>query len=189
MQLVVNLQRFDVMVLPNLYGYIVSDLCAGLIAGVGRRAERQHPGQSAAIFASVHGTAPDIAGQGKAIRTALLLSACMMLRHLGEIDLAGRIEQACHDVIASKQHVTFDLGGTATTSEFTRSHHRTAVPSSFGSVLQFIGLPIPLHFKRTDRRFRSSRLLVRSTISRTSNSQERVPFLAYLPISVASLMM
>ena len=69
----------------------------------------------------MHGTAPDIAGQGKANPTALLLIACMMLRHLGEIDHAGRIEQACYNVIGSKQHVTFDLGGTATTSEFAQA--------------------------------------------------------------------
>ena len=108
------------MVLPNLYGDIVSDLCAGLIGGLGV-APSGNIGEGAAIFESVHGTAPDIAGQGKANPTALLLSACMMLRHLGEIDLAGRIEQACHDVIASKQHVTFDLGGTATTSKFSQA--------------------------------------------------------------------
>jgi isocitrate dehydrogenase (NAD+) len=69
----------------------------------------------------VHGTAPDIAWQGKANPTALLLSACVMLRHLGEIDLAKRIEQACYDVIASKEQVTLDLGGTATTSKFARA--------------------------------------------------------------------
>ena len=120
MQLVANPQRFDVMVLPNLYGDIVSDLCAGLIGGLGI-APSGNIGESAAIFESVHGTAPDIAGQGKANPTALLLSACMMLRHLGEIDLAARIEQACHDVIASKQHVTFDLGGTAKTSQFAQA--------------------------------------------------------------------
>ncbi len=120
MQLVANPQRFDVMVLPNLYGDIVSDLCAGLIGGLGI-APSGNIGESAAIFESVHGTAPDIAGQGKANPTALLLSACMMLRHLGELDLGGRIEQACYDVIASKQHVTFDLGGTARTSQFSQA--------------------------------------------------------------------
>jgi isocitrate dehydrogenase (NAD+) len=120
MQLVANPQRFDVMVLPNLYGDIVSDLCAGLIGGLGL-APSGNIGESAAIFESVHGTAPDIAGQGKANLTALLLSACMMLRHLGEIDLAGRIEKACYEVIGGKQHITFDLGGTATTSEFTQA--------------------------------------------------------------------
>ena len=120
MQLVVNPQRFDVMVLPNLYGDIVSDLCAGLIGGLGV-APSGNIGESAAIFESVHGTAPDIAGQGKANPTALLLSACMMLRHLGAIDLAARIEQACYDVIASKEHVTFDLGGAAPTSEFAQA--------------------------------------------------------------------
>ena len=120
MQLVANPQRFDVMVLPNLYGDIVSDLCAGLIGGLGL-APSGNIGEGAAIFESVHGTAPDIAGQGKANPTALLLSACMMLRHFGEIDLAGSIEKACYDVIGGKQHVTFDLGGTATTSEFAKA--------------------------------------------------------------------
>ncbi|HEY5813678.1 MAG TPA: isocitrate dehydrogenase (NAD(+)) [Terrimicrobiaceae bacterium] len=120
MQLVVNPQRFDVMVLPNLYGDIVSDLCAGLIGGLGV-APSGNIGESAAIFESVHGTAPDIAGQGKANPTALLLSACMMLRHLGEIELGTRIEQACYNVIAGKKHITFDLGGTAATSEFARA--------------------------------------------------------------------
>ena len=86
MQLVANPQRFDVMVLPNLYGDIVSDLCAGLIGGLGI-APSGNIGEGAAIFESVHGTAPDIAGQGKANPTALLLSACMMLRYLGEIEL------------------------------------------------------------------------------------------------------
>jgi isocitrate dehydrogenase (NAD+) len=120
MQLVANPQRFDVMVLPNLYGDIVSDLCAGLIGGLGI-APSGNIGESAAIFESVHGTAPDIAGQDKANPTALLLSACMMLRHLGENDLAGGIEQACYNVIGSKEHVTFDLGGMATTSEFAQA--------------------------------------------------------------------
>jgi isocitrate dehydrogenase (NAD+) len=120
MQLVANPQRFDVMVLPNLYGDIVSDLCAGLIGGLGL-APSGNIGESAAIFESVHGTAPDIAGQGKANPTALLLSACMMLRHLGEIELTGRIEQAYYEGIADKQHVTFDIDGPATTSEFTRA--------------------------------------------------------------------
>ena len=120
MQLVANPQRFDVMVLPNLYGDIVSDLCAGLIGGLGL-APSGNIGEGAAIFESVHGTAPDIAGQGKANPTALLLSACMMLRHFGEIDLAGRIEKACYDVIGGKQHVTFDLGGTASTSDFAKA--------------------------------------------------------------------
>jgi isocitrate dehydrogenase (NAD+) len=120
MQLVANPHRFDVMVLPNLYGDIVSDLCAGLIGGLGI-APSGNIGETAAIFESVHGTAPDIAGQGKANPTALLLSGCMMLRYLGEIELGARIEQACHDVIAGREHVTFDLGGTATTSEFAQA--------------------------------------------------------------------
>jgi isocitrate dehydrogenase (NAD+) len=120
MQLVADPQRSDVMVLPNLYGDIVSDLCAGLIGGLGL-APSGKIGESAVIFESVHGTTPDIAGQGKANPTALLLSACMMLRHLGEIELAGRIEQACYEVIADNQHVTIEIGGTATTSEFAQA--------------------------------------------------------------------
>jgi isocitrate dehydrogenase (NAD+) len=119
MQLVANPQCFDVMVLPNLYGDIVSDLCGGLIGGLGI-APSGNIGEGAAIFESVHGTAPDVAGRGKANPTALL-RACTMLRHLGEIDLAGRLEHACDDLIASKKHATFDLGGTATTPEFTQA--------------------------------------------------------------------
>jgi isocitrate/isopropylmalate dehydrogenase len=118
MQLVANPKRFDVMVLPNLYGDIVSDLCAGLVGGLGVTPSG-NIGEDAAIFESVHGTAPDIAGEGKANPTALLLSACMMLRHLDEIGLAERIERACQQTIASREHVTFDLGGTASTAEFT----------------------------------------------------------------------
>jgi isocitrate dehydrogenase (NAD+) len=120
MQLVINPKRFDVMVLPNLYGDIVSDLCAGLIGGLGV-APSGNIGEGAAIFESVHGTAPDIAGQGKANPTALLLSACMMLRHLGELALADKIEQACHDVIAERRRITGDLGGTSSTSDFTQA--------------------------------------------------------------------
>ena len=118
MQLVANPERFEVMVLPNLYGDIVSDLCAALIGGL---AASGNIGESAAIFESVHGTAPDIAGQGKANPTALLLSACMMLRHLGEIELAARVEQACYEVIAEKEHLTSDIGGAASTSDFTQA--------------------------------------------------------------------
>ena len=118
MQLVVNPARFDVMVLPNLYGDIVSDLAAGLIGGLGV-APSGNIGEHAAIFESVHGTAPDIAGRGKANPTALLLSGCMLLRHLGHLELADRIQNACQDVIAGREHVTFDLGGSATTTEFT----------------------------------------------------------------------
>ncbi|MDP9291866.1 MAG: isocitrate/isopropylmalate family dehydrogenase, partial [Verrucomicrobiota bacterium] len=120
MQLVSNPNRYDVMVLPNLYGDIVSDLCAGLVGGLGV-APSGNIGEHGAIFESVHGTAPDIAGQGKANPTALLLSACMMLRHLGENELTDKIQAACYAVIASREHVTFDLGGRATTNEFTQA--------------------------------------------------------------------
>ncbi|HEY3132820.1 MAG TPA: isocitrate dehydrogenase (NAD(+)) [Acidobacteriota bacterium] len=120
LQLVHNPSRFDVIVLPNLYGDIVSDLCAGLVGGLGVTPSG-NIGQDAAIFESVHGTAPDIAGQGKANPTALLLSGCMLLRHIGEIGLADRIEKACHSVIAAGEKVTRDLGGTASTTEFAQA--------------------------------------------------------------------
>ncbi len=117
MQLVLDPCRFDVMVLPNLYGDIVSDLCAGLVGGLGL-APSGNIGESIALFESVHGTAPDIAGQGKANPAALLFSACMMLRHLGETDLGDRIERACYDVLAEGRCLTADLGGKVGTREF-----------------------------------------------------------------------
>ncbi len=117
MQLVRDPGRFDVMVLPNLYGDIVSDLTAGLVGGLGL-APSGNIGDDISVFESVHGTAPDIAGQGKANPTALLLSACMMLRHIGETDLGNRIERACYDVLAEGRFRTGDLGGTAGTEAF-----------------------------------------------------------------------
>jgi len=117
LQLVSDPSKFDVIVLPNLYGDIVSDLCAGLVGGLGVTPSG-NIGETGAIFESVHGTAPDIAGRGIANPTALLRSGCMLLRHLGESPLAQRIESACYQVIAEGAKVTPDLGGRASTMEF-----------------------------------------------------------------------
>ena len=120
MQLVIKPEQFDVLVLENLYGDIVSDLCAGLIGGLGL-APGANIGEQGAVFEAVHGSAPDIAGQGIANPTAILMSAIIMLRHLGEMDAAGRIEKAMFDVFAEGKVLTRDLGGTAKTNEFARA--------------------------------------------------------------------
>ncbi|HEX8249258.1 MAG TPA: isocitrate dehydrogenase (NAD(+)) [Pyrinomonadaceae bacterium] len=117
MQLVMRPEQFDVLVLENLYGDIVSDLCAGLIGGLGL-APGANIGEIGAVFEAVHGSAPDIAGQGIANPTALLMSAIMMLRHLGEIDAASRIETAMLEVFVAGEVRTKDLGGTAKTADF-----------------------------------------------------------------------
>jgi len=108
MQLVQHPQRFDVMVLPNLYGDILSDLCAGLIGGLGV-APGANIGSDAALFEPTHGSAPKYAGMNKANPTALILSGMLMLRHLGEADAANRLEAAVERVIAAGEHVTYDL--------------------------------------------------------------------------------
>jgi isocitrate dehydrogenase (NAD+) len=117
MGLVQRPEEFDVLVLPNLYGDIVSDLAAGLVGGLGV-APGANIGTDAAVFEPVHGSAPKYAGLDKANPTALLLSGVLMLRHLGEQAAAERVEAATRDVIAAGSHVTYDLGGTAGTSEF-----------------------------------------------------------------------
>jgi isocitrate dehydrogenase (NAD+) len=117
MQLVMNPQQFDVMVLENLYGDIVSDLCAGLIGGLGL-APGANIGEQGAVFEAVHGSAPDIAGQGIANPTAILMSAIIMLRHLNEMDAADRVEKALMEVFTEGEIRTKDLGGTAKTAEF-----------------------------------------------------------------------
>ena len=117
MQLVMNPQQFDVMVMENLYGDIVSDLCAGLIGGLGL-APGANIGEIGAVFEAVHGSAPDIAGQGVANPTAVLMSGILMLRHLGERDAADRTEKAMLDVFADGTTITRDLGGTAKTADF-----------------------------------------------------------------------
>src|SRR3954468_7664341 len=120
MQLVMRPEQFDVLVLENLYGDIVSDLCAGLIGGLGL-APGANIGEQGAVFEAVHGSAPDIAGQGIANPTALLMSATIMLRHIGENDAAARIEKAMLEVFADGKSLTRDLGGTAKTNEFARA--------------------------------------------------------------------
>ncbi|ODU52230.1 isocitrate dehydrogenase [bacterium SCN 57-13] len=118
MQLVTKPEQFDVMVTENLYGDIVSDLCAGLVGGLGL-APGANIGEHGAVFEAVHGSAPDIAGMGIANPTALLSSAVMMLRHLGEYDKADRIAAAILKVCGEGKTVTGDLGGTATTDQYT----------------------------------------------------------------------
>lgn len=117
MQLVMNPQQFEVLVMENLYGDIVSDLCAGLIGGLGL-APGANIGEQGAVFEAVHGSAPDIAGQGIANPTALLMSGILMLRHLGEREAADKIEKAMLAVYADGKVRTKDLGGTAKTAEF-----------------------------------------------------------------------
>ncbi|MBZ5701454.1 MAG: isocitrate dehydrogenase (NAD(+)) [Acidobacteriia bacterium] len=118
MQLVLNPQQFDMLLLPNLYGDVVSDLGAGLVGGLGV-VPSANWGDKAAMFEAVHGTAPDIAGKGLANPTALLLSSILMLDHLGESPAARRIEKALEKVYREAQHTTRDVGGTAGTNEFT----------------------------------------------------------------------
>lgn len=117
MQLVTKPEQFDIMVTENLYGDIVSDLCAGLVGGLGL-APGANIGEKCAVFEAVHGSAPDIAGKGLANPTALLLSAVLMLRHLGEQDKADRIHQAVITVFQEGKHLTGDLGGRAGTAEY-----------------------------------------------------------------------
>ncbi len=118
MQLVMNPYQFDVLLMENLYGDIVSDLAAGLVGGLGV-VPSGNIGLECALFEAVHGTAPDIAGKNLANPTALLLSAIMMLHHINERDAATRIEKALNKVIQARKTVTRDLGGSASTSEFT----------------------------------------------------------------------
>jgi isocitrate dehydrogenase (NAD+) len=116
MQLVQKPDLYDVLVLPNLYGDIVSDLAAGLVGGLGV-APGANIGTHAAVFEPVHGSAPKYAGQDRADPTAMILSGVLMLRHLGETAAAERVEGALRVVLADGRHVTYDLGGTAGTSE------------------------------------------------------------------------
>ena len=120
MQLVQNPEQFDVLVLPNLYGDIVSDLCAGLVGGLGV-AQGANIGLNAAVFEPVHGSAPDIKGQNKANPTALLLSAIEMLKYIEQRDIAEKIEKALFKTIKEGTSLTCDLGGTSTTTEFTNA--------------------------------------------------------------------
>ena len=117
MQLVQKPELYDVLVLPNLYGDIVSDLAAGLVGGLGV-APGANIGTDAAVFEPVHGSAPKHAGLDKANPTALILSGALMLRHLGETAAAERLERAVRDVIGEGRTVTYDLGGTTGTRAF-----------------------------------------------------------------------
>jgi isocitrate dehydrogenase (NAD+) len=117
MQLVMKPEQFDVIVTTNLFGDIISDLCAGLVGGLGL-APGANIGTDAAIFEAVHGTAPDIAGQGKANPCALLLGAAQMLDHLGKCDDAERLRRAIVATLEARDSLTPDLGGSGTTSTF-----------------------------------------------------------------------
>jgi isocitrate dehydrogenase (NAD+) len=117
MQLVMNPGQFDVIVTTNLFGDIISDLCAGLVGGLGL-APGANIGTEAAIFEAVHGSAPDIAGKGIANPCALLLGACQMLGHLGMEDDAQRLRAAIRRTLAAKDRVTADLGGNGSTESF-----------------------------------------------------------------------
>ena len=119
MQLVQNPNQFDVLVLPNLYGDIVSDLTSGLIGGLGV-AKSVNIGKNCAVFEAVHGSAPDIKGQNKANPMALLLSATDMLRYIGQNEQAEKIEIALYETLESGIK-TSDIGGSATLSEFTKA--------------------------------------------------------------------
>jgi isocitrate dehydrogenase (NAD+) len=119
MHLVMHPEQLDVLLLPNLYGDIVSDLCAGLVGGLGVVPAANLGEGGVGVFEAVHGTAPDIAGQNKANPTALLLSAVLMLHHLNEDDKAERIKTALWTALAQGSTRTADLGGTASTTQFT----------------------------------------------------------------------
>lgn len=117
MQLVMRPEQFDMIVTTNLFGDIISDLCAGLVGGLGL-APGANIGKDCAIFEAVHGSAPDIAGKGIANPCALLLGAVQMLEHIGEVSAAVRLKQAIIDTMNDKDHLTPDLGGTGTTQTF-----------------------------------------------------------------------
>lgn len=118
MQLVMRPETFDVLLLPNLYGDIVSDLAAGLVGGLGI-VPGANIGENHAVFEAVHGSAPDIAGKGIANPTALMLSAVMMLRHIGEVNASERLQAAIELVYREGKCIPSDVGGTASTSQFT----------------------------------------------------------------------
>jgi len=117
MQLVMNPYQYDVLLLENLYGDIISDLCAAFVGGLGL-VPGANLGHECAIFEAVHGSAPDIAGKNIANPTAMLQSAVLMLRHLGEREAADRVHEALENVYRKKENLTRDVGGTASTTEF-----------------------------------------------------------------------
>ena len=120
MQLVRDPSQFDVLLLGNLYGDIMSDLCAGLVGGLGV-VPGANVGDDVAVFEAVHGSAPDIAGKGLANPTAVILSCVEMLKHLGEVNAAQRVEAAVHATLMEPALRTHDLGGKATTDVFTKA--------------------------------------------------------------------
>jgi isocitrate dehydrogenase (NAD+) len=120
MQLVRNPGQFDCLVLPNLYGDILTDLCAGLMGGLGF-APGANVGDNCAIFEAVHGSAPKYAGMKKVNPSAVLISGVMMLRWLNEKAAADRIEKAMYEVLAEGKKVTYDVGGTAKTDEYAQA--------------------------------------------------------------------
>lgn len=120
MQLVMRPETFDILLLPNLYGDIVSDLAAGLVGGLGI-VPGANMGETHAVFEAVHGSAPDLAGQGKANPTALMLSAVMLLTHIGEVEAAYRLQSAVEAVYRQGDSLTGDVGGSASTEEFTEA--------------------------------------------------------------------
>ena len=120
MQMVMRPERFDCLLMPNLYGDIVSDLAAGLVGGLGI-VPGANIGEGHAVFEAVHGSAPDIAGQGIANPTAVMLSAVMMLRHLAEREAADRMQNAIEKVYLEGKRLPGDVGGQATTAEFTEA--------------------------------------------------------------------
>jgi isocitrate dehydrogenase (NAD+) len=117
MQLVMNPYQYDVLVMENLYGDIISDLCAAFVGGLGL-VPGANIGKGCAIFEAVHGSAPDIAGKDLANPTAILQSAVLMLRHIGEIEAANKVHAALEKTYKEKLHLTRDVGGTASTTEF-----------------------------------------------------------------------
>lgn len=117
MQLVMNPEQFDVIVTTNLFGDIISDLCAGLVGGLGL-APGANIGQDVAMFEAVHGSAPDIAGQKIANPTSLVLASAMMVEHLGYVEQANRIRRAVTETIGAKDCLTGDMGGNAKTAEY-----------------------------------------------------------------------
>jgi isocitrate dehydrogenase (NAD+) len=118
MELVMRPERFDVIVTTNLFGDILSDLTSGLVGGLGLT-PGANIGKDAAIFEAVHGTAPDIAGKGIANPTAVMLAACQMLAHMGDAALSARIKTAIETTLRERKTVTGDVGGTATTEQYT----------------------------------------------------------------------
>ncbi len=118
MKLVLDPEKYDVLVMPNLYGDILSDMAAGLVGGLGLL-PGANIGHKGAVFEAAHGAAPDIAGKNKANPTACILSGAMMLKYIGENEKAKKIENAIEKVFVEGKYLTEDLGGNSTTEEFT----------------------------------------------------------------------